>query len=450
MSIREQLLDRGSTNQDWSKVPEVQPAVESVFVGEARYAVGVLLGSGYRRSRRTICGSGQNPTDGSRLKGRCESAAGPPNERAGQVRTRIHAALLLALVGACAPSADRGEGIPREPYLFAWTTDSDSSDLNFLAVVDVSPGSDSYGDVLSTLAVPTTGRTRGHHTEHRVSAGGFLFANDFGTGKTYILDLRDPLSPSVADSFVAAGPLMSSHSFERLPGGNVIATFQNEGPGNADAGGLAELDARGRTVRWARAAAGDRYIRPYSLAVVPELDRVVTGSADMRGAADSRVLQVWQLSDLALLATLELPEEWGAAAEPRVLPDGETVLVSTFGCKLLLVEDLETDTPSVSLAYDFGGENCAVPVVAHNLWIQTVPGIHGLVALDVSNPERPREVSRLVLGDDDWPHWISLEPGGRRIVVPGVSFDRMEWPHGPTGPGDPHGVVFSRSASFAR
>jgi len=311
-------------------------------------------------------------------------------------------------------------------------------------------------------------------------AGGFLSAADFGTGKTYILDLRDPLAPSVADSFVAAGPLMSPHSFERLPNGNVIATFQNEGPGNSDPGGLAELDPRGRTVRWARAAAGDRYIRPYSLTVVPALDRVVTGSADMRGAADSRVLQVWRLSDLTLLATLDLPDDWGAAAEPRVLPDGETVLVTTFGCKLLLVRDLDSDTPSVSLVHDFGGQGCALPVVTGNLWIQTVPGIHGLVALDVTNAERPQEASRLVLGDDDWPHWISLEPGGKRIVatgyagtrhrilmidldgttgrmsvdsafaspgagLPGVSFDRRDWPHGATGPADPHGVVFSRS-----
>lgn len=393
-----------------------------------------------------------------------------------------HASVLLALLVACAPSTDRGERPPTEPYLFVWTTDSDSVDLNFLAVVDASPSSDRYGEVLSTLAVPTKGATRGHHTEHRMPADGLLFANDFGTGKTYILDLRDPLSPSVADSFVAAGPLMSPHSFERLPGGNVIATFQNEGPGNWDAGGLAELDARGRTVRWARVAAGNRYVRPYSLAVVPELDRVVSGSADMRGAADSRALQVWRLSDLTLVATLDLPEDWGAAAEPRVLPDGKTVLISTFACKLLRIDDLEADSPSASLAYDFGGQNCAVPVVANNLWIQTVPELHGLVALDVTNPEQPHEVSRLVLGDEDWPHWISLEPGGRRIVVtgyagtrhrilmidldgmtkqmsvdsaftspgarlPGVSFDRADWPHGVTGPADPHGVVFSRSAS---
>lgn len=199
-------------------------------------------------------------------------------------------------------------------------------------------------------------------------------------------------------------------------------------------------------------------------------------------AADSRALQVWRLSDLTLLATLDLPEARGAAAEPRMLLDGKTVLVSTFGCKLLRIDVLKTDSPSVALAYDFGGENCAVPVVAEDLWIQTVPGVHGLVALDVSNPEQLREVSRLVLGDEEWPHWISLEPGGRRIVVTGyagtrhrilmidldgvtkqisvdsaftspgaraprVLFDRADWPHGVTGPADRHEVVFLRSAS---
>lgn len=388
--------------------------------------------------------------------------------------------LMCLNFAACAAPSGLPDPPAEEPYLFVWTTDSDSVDLNFLAVVDALPGSPTYGEVLSTLPVPTRGRTRGHHTEHRMSEDGFLFANDFGTGKTYILDLRNVSSPSVADSFVAAGPLMSPHSFERLPNGNVLATLQNEGPGNSAPGGIAEFDPGGRVVRWTRAGAGDRYIRPYSLAVAPELDRVVTGSADMRGAADSRVIQVWRLHDLSLLATIDLPEEWGAAAEPRVLPDGKTVLVTTFACKLLRVGDLDGDAPSVSLVYDFGGAACALPVIADHLWIQTVPDIHGLVALDVSDPDQPFEVSRVVLGEDDWPHWISLEPGGGRIVVtgyagtrhrilivdldggsgrmsvdsafampdairPGISFDRADWSHGPTGPGDPHGAVFSRA-----
>ena len=387
-----------------------------------------------------------------------------------------YALLLSACAQGEAPTPD-SFGRSGE-VLYVWATDADSLDLNFLAVVDADPASGNYGTVRTTLPVPTRGRTRGHHTEHRMPADGRLFANDFGTGKTYVLDLTDPRAPTLADSFTAAGPLMSPHSFERLPNGNVLATFQNEGPGNAQAGGVAELRPDGTTVRWGRAEVTGRYVRPYSLAVVPALDRVVTGSADMRGEGDSRVLQLWRLADLSLLATLDLPEEWGPAAEPRVLRDGETVLASTFGCRLLRVEGLDGTAPSVTVVHAFQGEGCALPVVAGNHWIQTVPAAHGLVALDVSNPGEPREVARLSLGDDDWPHWIALSPDGRRIVVtgyagtrhrilvvdvdpatgamtldedfrdpgssrPGISFDRPDWPHGASGPADPHGAVFS-------
>jgi hypothetical protein len=378
--------------------------------------------------------------------------------------------------GAEPTGADAGPG--PGPLLYAWTTDADSADLNFLAVLDADPASPRYGEVLTTLPVPTRGRTRAHHTEHRMPGDRRLFANDFGTGISYVFDLGDPLAPAVADSFTAAGPLRSPHSFERLPGGSVLATFQNEGPGNDAAGGLAELRPDGEVVRWGRAAAPGRYVRPYSLAVVPALDRVVTGSADMRGEGVSRVVQVWRLSDLTLLATLELPEAWGQAAEPRVLADGRTVLVSTFGCRLLRVDGLAGDRPTVEAVHAFEGEGCAVPVVLGDRWIQPVPGEHALVAVDVSEAGSVREVARLELPDGHWPHWLASSPDGRRIVVtgyagtrhrvlmvevdpgtgamrlderfrtpgsdgPGVSFDREAWPHGATGPADPHGVVFS-------
>jgi hypothetical protein len=386
--------------------------------------------------------------------------------------------LALSLPGCEAlPGAD--EAVVGSDHLFVWATDSDSVDLNFLAVLDVDPTSATFAEVVATLPVPTSGRTRGHHTEHRMPEGGHLFANDFGTGKTYILDLTDPLAPTLADSLVTAGPLTSPHSFERGAGGHVLATFQTEGPGNTAPGGIAELDPRGGLLRWGSAAEGGQTIRPYSLTVAPAVDRVVTGSADMRGAVDSRAVQIWRLSDLTLLQTLTYPEEWGPAAEPRVLADGVTVLVTTFGCKLLRVIGLDTDEPYLELVYDFGGASCALPIVAGDLWIQAVPSAHGLVALDVSTASDPSEVARVVLADDDWPHWISLSPDQTRIVVtgyagtshrvllieldatsgdmrvdetfstdgtgrPGVSFDRIAWPHGTSGPADPHGAVFSR------
>lgn len=160
------------------------------------------------------------------------------------------------------------------------------------------------------------------------------------------------------------------------------------------------------------------------------------------------------------------------------------MLVSTFGCSLLRVDGLAGETPSLSRVHHFGGSGCALPVVTGDVWIQAVPAAHGLVAVDVSDPTRVRELNTVALGEDDWPHWIALSPDERRIVVtgyagtrhrvvlvdwdpatatlsvdesfgsaggrPGISFNRTEWPHGDTGPGDPHGVVFSRPGAAAR
>ena len=121
-----------------------------------------------------------------------------------------------------------------------------------------------------------------------------------------------------------------------------------------------------------------------------------------------------------------------------------------------------------------------MPVVAGNYWLQTVPAAHALVALDVTNPEAPREVSRVAIADDEEPHWIAIDPTGRRVVLssggkakgnrlfvidfdpatgklaldkrfrdpddprPGIDMTGKSWPHGFTGKATPHGTVFSR------
>jgi hypothetical protein len=40
-----------------------------------------------------------------------------------------------------------------------------------------------------------------------------------------------------------------------------------------------------------------------------------------------------------------------------------------------------------------------------------------LVSLDISDPEHPREVSRVSFGGDESPHWASLNTTGRPVVV---------------------------------
>jgi hypothetical protein len=373
-------------------------------------------------------------------------------------------------------------------YLFVWAGDADKRESDFLAVVDVDPQSPTYAEVITTLPVGAVG-TVPHHTEYEMPRGGVLWANGFAAGQTFRLDLRDPTRPRLAGSFGDAGPFSHPHSFARLPGGNVLATFQHRIGQESAGGGLVELDSAGQVIRYAPAAAPqiDPAVRPYSLAVVPALDRVVTTSTDMHLQVRSRAVQVWRLSNLTLLRTFLLPpgprgdENW-LTAEPRSLADGRTVLVNTFTCGLYRLRDLEGDTPWAEWVYSTPwaeGRNCAVPAVAGRFWLQTSGVEHSVVSLDISNSGHPREVGRLTLQPDQVPHWLALEPFGHRLVITGyrelaqwvllanldratgaleidttfkapgaehvgVYFGREQWPHGATGPALPHGAVFAR------
>jgi hypothetical protein len=399
--------------------------------------------------------------------------------------------LLALALGAT--TAAQSVSVPAESgvdYLYLWTASADRAEPDFLAVLDVTEAAGRYGRLVTTLPVP--GRRNGpHHTEHEMPADGLLFANGFGSGQTFIFDLTAPASPRLASQFGAIQGYAHPHSFLRMPNGNVLATFQmRHEDGAMRPGGLVELTPDGRPVRSSSALApgGDPDLRVYSGAILPSLDRIVTTTSDMeKDFAASRNLQVWRLSDLALLHTFALPDgpagnEGLLTAEPRLLDDGRTLLVSTFNCGLYLVEGLDGDSPSGRMVASFpqkAGTSCAIPVVSGNYYLVTVPAWSAVVSLDISTPASPREVSRVTLGDGDVPHWIAIAPDRRRLVItgyaglqhrallarfdpvtgqltlderfredgasePGFRMDNKTWPHGGKAKGIPHGAVFSR------
>jgi hypothetical protein len=388
---------------------------------------------------------------------------------------------------ACAGRAD-STSAGESDHLYLWSASSDSTQPDFLAVLDVTEDSTRYGRLVTTLTVPGS-RNGPHHTEHELAADQQLFANGFGSGKSFIFDLTDPLQPRIAHEFGDLEGYSHPHSYLRLPNGNVLATFQmRHDGGRMLPGGLVEVTPLGQVVRSASAytPGADTGLRVYSAGIVPALDRIVTTTTDMEADFPaSRNLQIWRLSDFALLHTITLPDgptgdEGKLTAEPRVLADGRTVLVSTFNCGLYLMEGLDGDNPSARFVASFprkDGTYCAIPVVAGNYYLVTVPAWSAVVSLDIINPAAPREVSRVSLGTDDVPHWIALSRDQRRVVVtgyramqhrvvllrfdpatgqlalderfrengatePGFRMDNKTWPHGGNAAAVPHGAVF--------
>ena len=411
------------------------------------------------------------------------------------LRTSIVSALVI--LASCTSQRDKAatdtttaRTTAGRDYLYLWTASTDTTQPDFLAVVDVTTSDGDtarYGELVTTLPVPGT-RNVPHHTEHELPADRQLFANGYGSGKTFVFDLTRPGVPNLVAEFGDVDGYTHPHSYLRLPSGNVLATFQMQHTnGRMRAGGLVEVTPAGGVVKAVSADSpgADTGLRVYSAAVSPALDRIVTTSTDMEKDffEPSRTLQVWRLSNRELLTSITLPGPNGVlTAEPRLMDDGRTLLVSTFSCGLFLVEGLEGDKPTATQVGAFPRKkdtSCAIPVIVGHYYLVTVPAWSAVVSLDISNPKAPKEVSRATFDSTDVPHWISVSPDRKRVVVtgyrsmqhtvqllrldsatgqlsidarfrdegattPGFRMDNKTWPHGGNAKAIPHGAVFSR------
>jgi hypothetical protein len=251
----------------------------------------------------------------------------------------------------------------------------------------------------------------------------------------------------------------------------------NEGPG-----GIAEIDEHGRIVRSRSAddsSADQMTLRPYSLAVVPSLDRVVVALTYM-------TIPTWHPlrpsiehdhagNQVQVVSTLrsgpaeddQAPGERSAERATRVA-GRRTVLVNTGMCRLYQVTGLDGTDPGLELVHDEGQKGCAMPVVIGNYWGQANASTQRVFLTRRSDLKNVRVVSDIKFDERQRVHWLATD--GSRIVVvnepapsaerrmwmlqidratgelaldnafrdagstrPGIAFDRASWPHGATG-----------------
>ena len=319
-------------------------------------------------------------------------------------------ALTCSILAAAAPARPQTAAAPHA--LFVWAGDREKKGNDFLLVIDADPRSPQYGRMLTALA--TDQRTvRPHHTEYTMPESGMLFVNDHDAGRSFILDVRDPLRPAVAGSFEDMAGFAHPHSYLRLPNGHVLVSFQHDAEpkvpflGHAapmasmssaamgKTGGLVEIDDLGRVVRSsgnADAAFADNVLMPYSLVVLPQIDRVVSTNSSMHDPDlfSGTTYQVWRLSDLRLLKTAYFdPGERLYAhispEEPRVGPDG-SVFVQTLACGLERITGIATDVPVAKLVHTFPGNFCGVPTIVGRFFVQSVPAGDGFIVVDLAAP----------------------------------------------------------------
>jgi hypothetical protein len=397
-------------------------------------------------------------------------------------------AILLALIAISGWAFAQTRQPSRYLYVWAGTSmDTARAGLDMITVIDANPASKTYGSVVAAQVVDSGYMP--HHIEYVLPAKGPLFANDYQGDKSFLIDFSNPLHPRSLGKVEHVSGTRRLHTFMRLPNGKMISTYQfGDGKTSGDPGGIAEFTPNGKLVRSASSvdpAFPDARIRTYGLALVPKLDRAVTTSSPMNSDVVADVIQIWRLSDLKLLKTVQLPKlETDSSQrypfEARALPDG-SVMMNTYTCGFYHLTNLDKDPKVTRVMAMKQPENfgCSVPLIAGKFWIMPIAYAHRYATLDISDPSHPREVASFKTDSTFFPHWIAADPLSDRVVVtdqgdgppmvmvahldrstgrlrwdekfrdagstkPGVSYRRDSWPNGLKGMAMPHGALFVR------
>ena len=407
-----------------------------------------------------------------------------------------------------------------EPYLLVWAGDADRQNADFLAVIDADWSSPTYGKVLRTYPVRSRGnephRLLGMRDDRRVFGSGLL------TNRTFVFDLSQPLAARLlrVDDPGPERAYWAPHEYASLPNGHVVGAYSERAHYRGDPreilgapGGLLEFTADGQLVREIGAAdPAARYliIAPYAMAVSPSVGRLVSTNAGHGYTASTTgerqagiSVQVWNLDDLSLVRTLVLgagprgEENLGPMAAGFLRRTPVVFVGTDEGAALYASDSVHTPSALFRLVFDHGGGALGGGFAItpdDRFLVRALTGAKRVVALDLSDPWKPKAVSSVSVGGRSaesagarvgGPSALAMSADGSRVAVSdytmdvpgyvldgdrrvhllrldtatghlrvdeafrdeltgeeGVSFERASWPHGDTGPARPAGLVF--------
>jgi selenium-binding protein 1 len=340
--------------------------------------------------------------------------------------------LLLAAIAARGSSATAADA---EKHLFIWAGDQARQAPDFLAVVDFDEHSRDYGKVLGTLPLPEPGATGNepHHVglsrDGNVLACGGLLSVLKGQKEIFFFDVSDPTAPRLLSE---ADPPNSSitDEFYPLPGGGFLVTMMGNAQGSHP-GRVAEFNRDLRLVAEHPASPPRDGFNPHGISVRPEMNLMVTsdficpattlhavpGDLGLRGS-----VRVWNFKERRILRTVTLPTASGSIDVKLIAhdPRGRAYTAGMTDDQLYLID---TRRGTARAVFDFGS-------VAKGGWPQlmrmtedgdrlfiTLNMAGKVVMLDTSDPEKPRLVKALDLGQASGPHYLALTADERRLVV---------------------------------
>lgn len=349
--------------------------------------------------------------------------------RSGKLFFFVVSVICLTLPSAVADDDDSNK------YLFICAGDQARTSPDFLAVINFDQESPEYGKVVATapFAAPDASGNEPHHIglshDGRVAACGGLLSVLKGQKEIFFFDVSNPKVPKFT---TAADPPLSAitDEFHALPEGGFLVTMMGGAQGHAP-GRVVAFDKNLQLLKEYPETPPSDGFNPHGISVRPELNLMVTsdfvcpsttldqvhGNIDFRGS-----IRVWDFKKKEILRTVNLPGQIGTI-DVKLIPHDRRGRAYTAG----MLDDhlylIDTQRGAAKAVFDFsqiqpGGWPQLMRVTRDGRRLFISMNQAGKVAmLDISNPEQPRLLKALDLGQGSGPHYIALTEDERRLVI---------------------------------
>eukprot|EP01099_Mayorella_cantabrigiensis_P001391 TRINITY_DN1602_c0_g4_i1.p1 TRINITY_DN1602_c0_g4~~TRINITY_DN1602_c0_g4_i1.p1 ORF type:complete len:643 (+),score=143.45 TRINITY_DN1602_c0_g4_i1:74-2002(+) len=335
-------------------------------------------------------------------------------------------------------------------HLYAWAGAADRTDPDYVAIIDVVPGSPTYKKVVGKAELPhdLAVNNEPHHMQfinnNTMLVAGGLFTQFTRPQSVFFWNVSNPVAPTFVKADI---PQTSSapDEFIAVPKGGFLVTLMGAMDGSSP-GAIGEWDANLNMVgEWPPLAERPVGFNPHGISLDVDRDMLIT--TDFFDPRSSFVkspplllrdtIRIWKpWSKRRISATVKIPEGQGMM-DIKFLPHNTDGLAYTtnFGSQGMLIWAINTSNSQALPVFNVSSfYNCSQrdfmyhsPVPGGTKWVVTNSYSGLLILFDIADPVNPILIDSIVFGIATGIHSIDISDDSRYVGVSGYFLDEDDF-----------------------